>query len=81
MRYAVAGTGSRAGMYVGALTGEHAGAGELVAWCEPNPTRAAWYDGRVGASLPRYEPADLERMIAEERVDRLVVTAPDHAHA
>src|SRR5690606_35999520 len=27
------------------------------------------------------EPADLERMIAEARVDRLVDTAPDHAHA
>lgn len=81
MRYAVAGTGSRAGMYVGALTGDHAEAGELVAWCEPNPTRASWYDARVSAELPRYEPADLERMIAEQRVDRVIVTAPDHAHA
>lgn len=81
MRYAVAGTGARAGMYVGALTGDHADAGELVAWCEPNPVRSAWYDNRISAELPRYEPADLETMIVEQRVDRLIVTTPDHAHA
>jgi predicted dehydrogenase len=81
MRYAVAGTGSRASMYVGALTGDHAEAGELVAWCEPNPTRATWHGNRIGAELPRYEPADLERMIDEQRVDRVIITAPDHAHA
>ena len=81
MRYAVVGTGSRAGMYVGALTGDHADAGELVAWCEPNPTRAAVHGTTVGVELPRYEPADLERMVIEERVDRVIVTAPDHAHA
>ncbi len=81
MRYAVAGTGSRAGMYVGALTGQHADAGEIVAWCEPNPGRAGWYSEQVGADLPRYEPADLERMIETEKVDRIVITAPDHTHA
>lgn len=81
MRYAVAGTGSRAGMYTTALTGDHARAGELVAWCEPNPQRAAHYSDAVGADLPRYDPADLETMISAQRVDRLIITAPDHIHA
>ncbi|WP_413451970.1 Gfo/Idh/MocA family oxidoreductase [Georgenia phoenicis] len=84
-RYAVAGTGHRAQMYIDAALGDHADVAELVAWCEPNPGRAAYYDEVVtaagGQPLPRYEPADLETMIAEQRVDVVVVTGPDHTHA
>ncbi|CAM3413220.1 Gfo/Idh/MocA family protein [Occultella aeris] len=86
-RYAVAGTGHRAGMYVNALTGAHADAGEIVAWCEPNPGRAQFHTATVAGDLgrevdiPRYDPADLEAMIAEREVDVVIVTAPDHAHA
>lgn len=88
-RFAVAGTGHRAGMYVGAITGEHADVATLVAWLDPNPGRIDHYDAQVGAALglggpaglPRYTPDGLERMIAEQRVDTVVVTAPDHTHA
>ncbi|UFU02554.1 Gfo/Idh/MocA family oxidoreductase [Ruania suaedae] len=80
-RYAVAGTGSRAGMYLNALTQDYAHAGEVVALCEPNPARADHYATGLALDVPRYEPADLERMIAEQQVDRVVVTSPDHAHA
>jgi len=88
-RYAVLGTGHRAGMYVGAITGPHRDVAELVAWCDPNPARAGFYDAEVGAALgldgpaglPRYAPEDLERMIAERAVDVVVVTTPDHRHA
>ncbi|ROS31799.1 Gfo/Idh/MocA family oxidoreductase [Cellulomonas sp. PhB150] len=88
-RFAVIGTGHRAGMYVAAITGEHADVATLVAWLDPNPGRMDYYDAEVGAALglggpaglPRYAPDDLERMIAEQRVDAVVVTAPDHAHA
>ena len=38
-RYAIVGTGSRARMYVGALTDTHADVGQLVALCDPNPVR------------------------------------------
>lgn len=73
-------------MYVGAALGEHAEVAELVAWCEPNPARAAFYDEVVAdaggpAPLPRYTPDRLEQMIDEQRVDVLVVTSPDHTHA
>ena len=88
-RYAVLGTGHRAGMYVGAITGAHRDVAELVAWCDPNPGRIDFYDAEVGvalgldgpAGLPRYAPADLERMVAEQAVDVVVVTTPDHLHA
>ncbi|GAA4989461.1 Gfo/Idh/MocA family oxidoreductase [Kineococcus glutinatus] len=88
-RHMVVGTGHRAGMYVAALTGEHADVGEIVAWCDPNPGRVAYYDEQVGsalglggaAGLPRCAPQDLEAVVAEQRVDVVVVTSPDHTHA
>ncbi|GAA4951417.1 putative dehydrogenase [Nonomuraea thailandensis] len=88
-RYAVAGTGHRAGMYVAALTGEHADVGEIVAWLDPNPARIGYYDAQVGAELglggpaglPRHAPDGLERMVAEQRVDVVIVTSLDRTHA
>lgn len=88
-RYAVLGTGHRAGMYVGAITGPHRDVAEVVAWCDTNPGRIAFYDAEVGAALgldgpaglPTYGPDDLERMVERERVDVVVVTTPDHLHA
>ena len=89
-RYAVAGTGLRAGLYIRAILGKHADVAELVALCEPNPARASFYDELVakasgdqhtGEPLPRYTPDQLEAMIAEQRVDVVIVTAPDHTHA
>ena len=81
-------------MYIDAILGAHAEVAELVAWCEPNPGRMDYYDeqvaeitehrepGRAGSSpLPRYAPDQLEKMIAEERVDVVVVTSPDYTHA
>ncbi|MFV0426259.1 MAG: Gfo/Idh/MocA family protein [Beutenbergiaceae bacterium] len=81
MRYAIVGTGSRARMYTDALVGTHADAGDLAAWCEPNPARAQHYSQAIGVDLPRYDPADLEAMIATEHIDRVIITAPDHTHA
>lgn len=88
-RVAVIGTGHRAGMYVSAVTGDHADVAELVAWCDTNPGRMAVHDAEAGealglggpAGLPQYAPEELERMLAEQRVDDLVVTTPDFTHA
>ncbi|WP_413451965.1 Gfo/Idh/MocA family oxidoreductase [Georgenia phoenicis] len=84
-RYAVAGTGHRAETYVSAILGDHADVAELVGWCEPNAARLDYYDELVaaaGASTPeRYLPAELEAMVAEQRVDRVIVTGPDDTHA
>jgi predicted dehydrogenase len=83
-RYAVVGTGHRASMYINALIGTHAPDGEIVAWVEPNPVRAAVYEERVAAALggirPVYAPDDLEKAIAEQSVDRVIVTSIDRTH-
>jgi predicted dehydrogenase len=83
-RYAVVGTGSRAGMYVDAMLGEHAEVAVPVAWCDTNESRMAAYDERVrpyGHAPRHYHPDELGRMLAEEEVDVVVVTSPDHTHA
>lgn len=84
-RYAVAGLGHRSSMYVTAILGEHADVAELVAFCEPNPTRLAAYTAIAETAgtraVPGYTPDALEQMIREQRVDTVIVTTPDHAHA
>jgi len=83
-RYAVVGTGHRAWMFVNALIGAHRSDGEIVAWVDPNPVRAAAFEGRVAAAIggerPTYGPDDLERALAEQRVDRVIVTSIDRTH-
>ncbi len=84
-RYAVAGTGSRARSYVRAIFEEHPEEAQLVALLDPNPGRLAFHDRYVqelgGPELPHYGADDLERMVKEQSVDRVVVTSPDYTHA
>ena len=90
-RYGLIGTGSRAGMYIRAMTGTQLGAehvpgiAELVAWSDVNPGRLDVYERDVvaaGHPAPaRYSTDDLERMIRDERLDRVIVTTPDFTHA
>jgi hypothetical protein len=57
-RYAVVGTGARAGLYLGALAHDYADLGRITAWCDPNPVRLSYYDemleaaGRARPALP-----------------------------
>ncbi|WP_127793347.1 Gfo/Idh/MocA family protein [Agromyces sp. LHK192] len=84
-RYALIGTGSRAQIYLGAMAGPHAADAELVAWADPNPGRLDWNERRLaelGTRAPlRFEVGDLREAIARHRIDRVIVTAPDFAHA
>ena len=84
-RYALVGAGHRAQMYVDAILGPHRDVAELVAVVEPNPTRSAFYADLVtaaGAARPRQAgPDELERVIRDERVDRVIVCARDDLHA
>jgi predicted dehydrogenase len=84
-RYALIGTGGRADLYVRGLTGPHADVAELVAWSDVNPGRLDVYERQVtaaGIRAPkRYTPDQLERMIVDERIDRVIITTPDFTHA
>ena len=84
-RYALIGTGHRSQMYLDAIVGPHADVAELVAWSDSNPGRLDHYEAVLaeqGVPLPaRYGPDDVERLIAEQRVDRVIVTTPDFTHA
>ncbi|GAA2959246.1 Gfo/Idh/MocA family protein [Microbacterium schleiferi] len=84
-RYALIGTGSRAQMYLEALSGAHADVAELVAWSDPNPGRLDWNEARFmgteGAAPERFDTSDIAAVIDRLRVDRVIVTAPDYAHA
>ncbi|MGW9113379.1 Gfo/Idh/MocA family protein [Microbacterium sp. NPDC055683] len=84
-RYALIGAGARAQMYLHAMAGVHAAHAELVAWGDVNPGRLAW-NARALAAAGLPEPArldldDLGAALARSGVERVIVTAPDHAHA
>ncbi|MFI8526034.1 Gfo/Idh/MocA family protein [Promicromonospora sukumoe] len=84
-RYALLGTGGRAQLYLDALTGPYASVAELVAWGDTNAGRLDWNERRLAqAGHPAPERIDLGAIaayVAGADIDRVIVTAPDHAHA
>jgi predicted dehydrogenase len=72
-------------MYVGAIVGTYRESAELVAICEPNPVRAELHARTVtaaGEPAPRIGgPDELETLIREEKVDRVIICARDDLHA
>jgi predicted dehydrogenase len=83
-RYAIVGTGGRSYLYLQALTGAHAGDGELVGVCDSNPgrlARAARVAADAGVVVPAFAPCDFQRMLRETGAERVVVTTPDYTHA
>jgi predicted dehydrogenase len=72
-------------MYVGAIVGTYRDSAELVAICEPNPVRAELHARTVtaaGEPAPRIGgPDELETLIREEKVDRVIICARDDLHA
>ena len=80
-RYALVGTGSRSRMYLAALQGSHADAGELVALCDTNPARMEFYRRELSlGTVPTYAPEELDRLFSETQPDCLIVTSPDYTH-
>lgn len=81
-RYVLVGTGSRAGMYLRALTGSHADVGELVALCDTNPYRMAYHAEQLQpATVATYPAEEFDRMLDEQRPDCVIVTSIDVTHS
>jgi len=82
--FAHVGLGSRARLYLGALTGKYREGNELVAICDSNRGRLA-LAGKLVASngLPTpkmYIAADFDRMLRETKPQYVIVTSPDATH-
>lgn len=84
-RYALIGTGSRAQMYLEAIAGRYADVAEIVALGDTNPGRIEWAAGRLAeAGVPtplRFPPAGLHQVVADHRIDTVIITSPDDTHA
>ena len=83
-KYAIVGLGHRSQMYLGALIGDHAEDGRLVALCDINPGRLAYgaeLAEAAGVPVRQYRAEDFDRMIAETEPNRVIVTVPDSIHA
>ena len=82
-RYALVGTGSRATMYVKAIT-ERSGKARLVALADTNPKRIAHHTAAVeaaGQPAPAaYAAADFDKLLAETEPDTVIVTSVDATH-
>jgi predicted dehydrogenase len=84
-RYAIVGTGSRAGMYVEAVVGPYRDFAELVGFCDLSQTRMNWYNDQLKTlvgmpPLPTYHASRFDQMIAETRPDTVIVTTIDATH-
>ena len=86
-RYLVVGTGHRVRMYFGAMAGPHRDDAELVGMIDTNPGRLAVHLNRLAeagldvSSVVTGHPDELERLIADTRADRVIITSPDYTHA
>ena len=83
-RYAIVGTGSRAGMFVDATSLTYAEVAELVGLCDLSHTRMNWHNGQLGARglppVPTFHADDFDRMITECKPDTVIVTTIDAWH-
>jgi predicted dehydrogenase len=83
-RYALVGTGGRAGMYVEAITGPYRDHAQLVGLCDLSQTRMDWYNARLAehgwATVPTYHADHFDRMVAETQPDVIIVTSMDSTH-
>ncbi|WP_127507486.1 Gfo/Idh/MocA family protein [Actinoplanes solisilvae] len=80
-RIALVGAGSRAEMFLRAVTEDHADTAELVALADVNQSRMDTHNGWLKNPVPTYRATDLTTMLDRERVDELIVTSVDSTHA
>ncbi len=85
LRYVHVGTGQRAWMYITALMKNYADVGELCALCDTNQLRMDFYNSYIKekyshSPLPTYKADEFDKMIAEIKPDKVIVTSMDRTH-
>lgn len=83
-KYALVGTGGRAGLYIEAISGKWKDNAQLVAVCDTNQTRMNYANKLLrnagAAPASTWKAADFETMIHETRPDIVIVTTMDRTH-
>ncbi len=84
-KYAVIGAGGRAMAYIDAMCGVHREQTDLVALCDPSPSRMAWHNQRIAEKfsarpLATYTPDQFDLMIREQKPASAIVCTPDYLH-
>ncbi|MBL8131629.1 MAG: Gfo/Idh/MocA family oxidoreductase [Anaerolineae bacterium] len=84
-RYAIIGTGSRAGMFFQAICDTYRADSELVGLCDLSQTRMDWYNRQLSEGhglrpIPTYLASEFDRMIAETKPDVVIVATIDATH-
>lgn len=83
-RYALVGTGGRAGLYIEAIGDTFRHNAQMVAFCDTNQTRMDYANRlleKAGATpVPTWKADSFEAMIRETRPDVVIVTTVDRTH-
>jgi predicted dehydrogenase len=83
-RYAIVGTGSRAGMFIEAAAVTYREAARVVGLCDTSHTRMEWHNRKLeswtGETCPTYHASQFDQMIVETRPDVVIVTTIDATH-
>lgn len=83
-KYALIGTGGRAGFYYMSIVKDFSTTAKLVAFCDTNHTRMNYANSRIQAlghePLPTYHASDFDKMIKETNPDKVIVTTIDRTH-
>ena len=83
-KYAVVGTGGRAGLYLTSIARDYQETSAFVAFCDTNQTRMSYANKMIGewghAQVPYYGADQFDTMIAECKPDIVIVTSIDRTH-
>jgi len=83
-RYAVVGTGGRAGIFIRAAAKQYAQHAELVGLCDISAARMAFWNDELKSDgvgpVPAYDAQDFDRMVEQQQPDVVIVTTVDAVH-
>jgi len=85
VRYAIVGTGGRAGMYIEPLATTYRPVAELVGLCDLSQTRLNFWNGKLATDfhhspVPTYRAGDFDRLVREQKPAVVIVCSMDCTH-